>query len=374
MTQKEISELRRHFRPDRLAIARIYGCYVNAGREIISYIDEPLSLMPQSEQEKYLGLIKKSISGSLDRNLVDIIFSTEQVQSGDEHALLMALRQSKLQDAEAREEFFRRVIDGTDMGGSNYVILLAHDTYDVPRKAKDGAEIGSDNVFSYIVCAVCPTKELKAELQFYPGDNEFHTTAPGQIISPTELGFMFPAFDDRTANIYNALFYTRRSGDLHPDFIRSIFNTEVQPSAEEQRESFERALTTALEEECDFGVVQSVCSRLGGEIAAHKEAKIPEPLSCTADELGDILIDCGVSGERVEKFTAACREALGEGASVKPENIIDGKKFTVKSNDLTVSVTPAESFLLETRELDGKKYLLIPVGSTVEVNGLEISI
>ncbi|MBQ4427319.1 MAG: DUF4317 domain-containing protein [Oscillospiraceae bacterium] len=374
MTQKEIGELRRHFRPDRLAIGRIYGCYVNTRREIISFIDEPLSLMPQSEQEKYIALLKKSMSGGLDKNLIDIVFTTEQVRGGDEHALLMAMRQSKLQDKEAREEFFRRVIDSTDMGDSNYVILIAHDTYDVPKKAKDGDFVGSDSVYSYIICAVCPTKELKSELQFFPGDNEFHTTASGQIIAPTELGFIFPAFDRRAANIYNALFFTRRANDIHPDFIQGIFNTEVLPSAQEQRESFERVLTETLEDECDFGVVQAVNGRLGSELAAHKEAKIPEPLCYTADELGDILLDSGVSEERVERFTEACRETLGEGASIKPENVIDGRKFTVRSGDLTVSVTPTESFLLETREVDGKKYLLIPVGSTVEVNGLEIKI
>lgn len=374
MTQKEIGELRRHFRPDRVAINKIYGCYVNTRREIISYIEESAALMPQGEREKYLGLLKKSISGALDKNLIDIVFTTEQVRSGDEHALLMALRQSKLQDAAAREEFYHRVIDSTDMGDTNYVILIAHDTYDVPKKAKDGEDIGSDSVYSYIVCAICPTKELKAELQFFPGDNEFHSTASGQIIAPTELGFSFPSFDNRAANIYNAVFYTRKPSDLHPDFIAGIFNTEVQLSPTEQRESFERALTEGLEDECSFEVVQSVNGRLSTEMQAHKEAKIPEPLSYTADELGDILLDSGVSEEKVERFTSACREMLGDGATIKPENVIDGKKFTVKSGDLTVSVVPTESFRIETREIEGMKYLLIPVGSTVEINGMEIKV
>ena len=55
MNQKEISELRRRFRPERSAIGHIYGCYVNGNREIISYLDESLGTMPQEEAEKYLG-------------------------------------------------------------------------------------------------------------------------------------------------------------------------------------------------------------------------------------------------------------------------------------------------------------------------------
>ena len=98
MTQKEIAELRRRFRPDKSAINHIYGCYVNGNREIISYLDEPLGIMPQEESEKYLSLLKKSLSGTQGKNLIDIVFSTQQVADSEEHRLLMALRDSQLKD------------------------------------------------------------------------------------------------------------------------------------------------------------------------------------------------------------------------------------------------------------------------------------
>ena len=44
MNQKEVSELRRRFRPDKSAVSRIYGCYVSASGEIAAVLDEPLSL------------------------------------------------------------------------------------------------------------------------------------------------------------------------------------------------------------------------------------------------------------------------------------------------------------------------------------------
>ena len=96
MNQKELGELRRRFRPDRSAVSRVYGCYVNSGREIISYLDESLGQMPQEEAEKYLGLLKKALSGTLGKNLIDIVFSTEQVMNGPEHRLLSQLRSSAL--------------------------------------------------------------------------------------------------------------------------------------------------------------------------------------------------------------------------------------------------------------------------------------
>ena len=102
MIQKEVSELRRRFRPDKNAISRVYGCYVNTNREIISYLNEPVGLMTQEESEQYLGLLKKAISGTLGKNLVDIVFSTQLVADSEEHRLLMALRQSALKDTAAR--------------------------------------------------------------------------------------------------------------------------------------------------------------------------------------------------------------------------------------------------------------------------------
>ena len=166
MNQKELGELRRRLRPDKCAIKCIYGCYVNGNKEIVSYLDEPLDRMPEEEAEKYLNLLKKALSGALGRNLIDIVFSTQQVADSDEHRRLMTLRDSKLKDGEVRQEFYQTVIDSLDMGESNYLILLAHDAYDVPHRGRDGEDRADegDTVFSYMVCSVCPVKDGKLEL------------------------------------------------------------------------------------------------------------------------------------------------------------------------------------------------------------------
>ena len=203
MNQRELGELRRRFRPEKSAISRVYGCYVNSSREIIAYIDQSLGLMPQEEAEKYLGLLKKALSGTLGRNLIDIVFSTQQVADSEEHRLLSALRNSELKDAEAREAFYQKVIAALDMGESNYLILLGADAYDVPHRGRDG-ELDRDageEVFRYVVCAVCPVKDGTPELGYFHGENEFHISMEKQIVGQPELGFLFPAFDDRTANL-----------------------------------------------------------------------------------------------------------------------------------------------------------------------------
>ena len=374
MNQKEVSELRRRFRPDRSAISRIYGCYVNGSREIISYLDASLGTMPEEEAEKYLGLLKKALSGTLGRNLVDIVFSTRQVADSEEHRLLTALRDCQLKDAALRQRFYETIIGALELEESNYVILLAHDAYDVPRRAKDDTvqADASDTVFSYFVCCVCPVKDGKPELGYFSGDNEFHSCTPCQVVAQPELGFLFPAFDDRSANLYNALFYARKPDQLHQEVIDAVFHTEPPMSAAEQREAFQGALTDALGEACSMEVAQAVHEGLRERILRHKEEKNPEPLTVAPGEVGAILRESGVAEDMVSAFLAQCGERFGQGAALSPANLIDSGRFELKTAAATLSVDPEQSYLVERRTIDGRSYLLIPVDGDVELNGFGV--
>lgn len=376
MNQKELNELRRRFKLDHNSISRVYGCYVNGNREIISRMDASLGLMTQEEQEMYLGLLKKSLSGSLGRNLIDIVFSTQQVAGSEEHRLLQTLRQSSLQNAAAREALYRKIIDAIDMQDRNYLILLAADTYDVPHKGSDD-EVqadASDRVFQYFLCSICPVKDPEMELRYSNEQKEFHSASTGHIALAPELGFLFPAFDDRAANIYNALFYSKNAALLHQEVIDAVFCVEPPMSAEEQKNVFSTALGDTLQGDCSYDVVQSVHEQLRGRIEEHKESKDPEPLELSVQEVGEILAGSGVPGEKVEAFRAECRRQYGEQAALNPKNIIESKKFQVNTPEVKISVAPEFSYMVETRVIDGRKYLLIPADEGVEVNGINVSI
>lgn len=156
MNQKEINELRRRFRPEKSAISRVYGCYVNSSKEIVSDLDESLGMMPQEESEKYLSLLKKGLSGSLGKNLIDIVFSTQQVVDSEEHRLLTTLRDSQLKDNEARQTFYRKVIDSLDMGDSSYLLLLTCDSYDVPHRGnRSGSLLIIHETVRKLMDAIC---------------------------------------------------------------------------------------------------------------------------------------------------------------------------------------------------------------------------
>lgn len=376
MNQRELNEIRRRMAPNKSNISKIYGCYVNSNQEIISYLEESLGLMPELEMERYMTFLKKSLSGGLGKNLIDIVFSTQQVLDSDEHRLLKSLTDSALKDSAVREQFYQKVMHSLDLDNSNYLILLACDTYDVPYRGKDDEmqADASDIVFQYILCAVCPVRDGKPELGYFSGENEFHGYATNQIVAPPELGFMFPTFDDRTANIYNALFYSRNTAQIHQEFIDAVFHTKAPMSAEEQKETFQSVLAGSLEDVCSYDVIQAVHEQIRERIEQHKERKDPEPLDLTPREVGEILQNNGVPQEQIQAFQEKCGEAFGDGAVLNPRNIIDSSKFELLTPQVKISVDPEFSYMVETKMVDGKKYILIPADDGVEVNGVPVEI
>ena len=374
MNQKELGEIRRRFRPEHNNIQRIYGCYVNSNKEIISTFDESMGLLSQNEGEKFLALLKKSLSGALGKNLLDISFATRQVMDSEEHKLLSALRKSELQDDALRQAFYRCIIDAIDMDERNYLILLAYDVYDVPHYGKDGSrDDEGGELYKYLVCAVCPVKEGKAELGYVAEEKRFHSAAMGQIVTAPELGFLFPTFDDRAANIYHALFYSRSTDDIHGDFVDAVFRTEVPMSAGEQQEKFGQLLTETLDRQCSFDVVQSVQEQLSERIALHKESRDPEPLTLTAAEMGDILENSGAAPEQAEAFCRSCEEQLGRDTPLRPANLTRSR-MQIETPEVKISLDPKYSYLVQSRVIDGHKYVLISADAGVEINGLQVDI
>lgn len=376
MNDKEIGEIRRHLRRDRSNITKIYGCFVNDNREIITEFSQSTGMMPENEGDKYFALFKRVLSGSVGKNLINLSFKTAQVAQGaPEHKLLMDLRECKLSDDELLHGFFQKIIDTVTLEG-NYLILIGCDSYDVPFKGKDDISDAdkSEEVYTYLICAICPVKQTKANLHYVPEEKLFHDGAMNQPVSAPVLGFLFPAFDNRSTNIYNALYYTHDIKVSQDALIEALFNTPVPMPAAEQKKCFEALLTTALGEDCNLDVVQTVHDQLCERIELHKEAKVAEPLLIAKADVKETLASCGVSEEHLAKWSVDYDETFGFEADLHPKNIIDTKRFEVKTPDVSIKVDPTRSDLIETRTIGGVKYIMICADENVEVNGVSIHI
>ena len=372
MTEKDLREIKRRFRPEKSNIPRIVGCFVNSNNQIISEISQPIEFSDSVVSEKLLAVMKKTLSGSIGTSLTEISFSTKEVLEGENHALLMKLRSSSLSDKETLTQFYTKVTESVHFEG-NYVILLANDVYDVFSRGSDGEDSSSSEQFSYVVCAVCEVKSVPEALCFRETDSLFHTATAASLLSSPEMGFMFPAFDDRKTNIYGALYYSRSVADNHPDFVDAIFSKKAPMPPKQQNATFNECLAEALEDECDLDVIRSVHTQISELIETHKDSKNPEPLTITKATVKTVLEGCGIAEEKLEKLDAKMDESFGVGAELSPKNIVNVKKFELVTPDVTIKVNPERKDLITTETIGGVKYILIRATEGVEVNGINVN-
>jgi len=374
MTEKEISEIRRRISMDKCSITDIRGCYVNENKEIISDFNQFLGTVPKDEAADLLAIIKKVLSGQIGKNLIDIEFSTQQVIESDEHTLLMKLRDSELKDDEAVSELYNKIIRSLDIEGK-YLILLTLDKYDVPVYTKDDVKLeDADTVFKYLLCAVCPVNMTKPALSYAVQEQQFRNIKTDWIISNPELGFMFPSFDDREANIYNALMYIKKSSENYEEFIGEIFNTDIPMPADTQKEVFNAIIQETVSEDCSYEVMQTVHNQISEMVAEHKNHKNEPPLTISKNTIKNVLEYCKVPEPKIESFEKQYDESFGKDTRLSPKNVVDVKKFEMKTADITIKVNPERLDLIKTKIINGQKYIIIRAEDNVEVNGVSISI
>ena len=374
MNEKEIAEIKRRFNPKRSNITRIRGCCVSTEKAILSEFDQTLSFLTEDESEKILSILKKTLSGYLGRTLVDIEFSTKQVLEAPEHKTLMDIRSSGLADDDAVKSLFERIIETVEMD-TNYVIILANDKYDVPSHGVDGEKTDESNeVFNYFVCAICPIKTSKSQLGFYISGNPFRSVAADTVVCAPELGFMFPTFDDRTANIYKTMLYTKNTEADNSVFVDKLFGTLAPIPAELQKETFGSILEETADAECNLHLVKSLHNQIVEMIEEHKESGEDEPLMLDKKQISEVLGASGITEEQITAFEEKFESEFGEQKEISPRNLLDTKTFSVKTADVVIKVNPKRTDLIKTRVIDGEKYILISAEENVEVNGVNISI
>lgn len=374
MNEKEVAEIRRRFNPQKTNISRIQGCYVNEEGKILTEFSQPLVTLLEEETQAVLTLLKKALSGSLDKNLINLEFPNAEIIGGQKHKNLLSLRDSALNDTVALHSLFENIVSSIGLHES-YIIIAGFDTYDVFRYTEDGKrEDDSEEQFGYFVCAVCPLKLTKPALSFTAYDNAFHSIAASSAISSPELGFMFPAFDDRAANIYGTLFYTKDSSIDRSETVNALFSAELPMPADSQKDNFDTILTRSLGDQCDIEMVKGVNSRISDMLTEHKEQKNPDTLTLSLDDISDILRSCDASNDKIEAFAAKYGEIFGEKTRLSARNIVDPRHFSVNMTDVSIRVNPEKSGLLSTGVIDGTRYILVRAEEAVEVNGITINI
>ena len=373
MIKQEINEIKRLFTPNSCSITRICGCYVDGEKNKKTDFKEAFLSLPEEEIFKYFELLRKTLSGSIGKNLLNLEFPTDTELEGGTQESLLKLRDSKLKDDALLEEFYDRVIGSYEYVG-NYLILLIHDAYDVPGKALDGMTMddASDTVFEYLLCCICPVALSKPGLSYDASLNEFHNRIRDWVVNMPETGFLFPSFNDRATDIHSTLFFNKNPEEPHSEFVEGILGCSLPLSAGSQKETFQTIIEETLGEDCEYEVVKSIHENLAEMIEEHKE--IPEPLTLDKKEVKNLLEKSGVEEEKLKDFDALYDAAAGDDTALFVSNVASTRSFEVKTPDVVVKVNPDRADLVNTMMVDGRRCLVIEINDQVEVNGINVSV
>ncbi len=369
MVKKEISELKRLYTPSSCSITRICGCYVDGEKNKKTQLKEAFLSLPEEDMFKYFEILRKTLSGTLGKNLINLDFPLDTEKEGGTQEFLLNLRNSRLQDDELLEAFYDRIIETYEYTG-NYLILLIHDAYDIPGRTSDGLNMddASDEVYHYILCSICPVDLSKPGLSYNEIENTFQNRTRDWVVGMPELGFLFPAFNDRSTDIHSTLYYSKNANDLHDSFIEQLLGCPLPLAADFQKETFQTIIEETLGDACSYDTVKTIHENLSEMLEEHKDA--PEPLILDKYQVKSLLENSGVEQEQMEAFDKHFDETAGEKTAIFASNIINSRAFEVKTPDVILKINPDRTDLVETRQIDGRQCLVIAIDGGIEVNGI----
>lgn len=373
MTRKELNEIKLQYTLEDCGILRLCGCYVDGERNKITQFNENFLNLPEEEKHKYFDIFKKTLSGTPGKNLVDMKFNVDAYADEGARTFLMNLRDSGLKDDRLLNEFYDRIINNYSYVG-NYLILLINQVYDIPAVTTDNIEMddASDEVYSYILCSICHVNLSKPGLGYDEEDNNFHDKKQNHMVDVPDVGFLFPAFNKRSADEDMTLFYTKDVSEFEDGLIDCLLDCAVPLPAKQQKETFTSLVNEALGEEADLEIVKNIHENLE-QIIEEKKQESPAPVMLDKTEMKDLLEKSGVKEEKLENFEEHFEMAAGEHGKLVASNVSSGKKFEVKTPDVVIKINSDKTDIVSTQVIDGRQCLVIQIDERLEVNGISVN-
>lgn len=373
MTRKELNEIKSQYTLEDCGILRLCGCYVDGERNKITQFNENFLNLPEEEKHKYFDIFKKTLSGTPGKNLVDMKFNVDAYADEGARTFLMNLRDSGLKDDRLLNEFYDRIINNYSYVG-NYLILLINQVYDIPAVTTDNIEMddASDEVYSYILCSICHVNLSKPGLGYDEEDNNFHDKKQNHMVDVPDVGFLFPAFNKRSADEDMTLFYTKDVSEFEDGLIDCLLDCAVPLPAKQQKETFTSLVNEALGEEADIEIVKNIHENLE-QIIEEKKQESPAPVMLDKTEMKDLLEKSGVKEEKLENFEEHFEMAAGEHGKLVASNVSSGKKFEVKTPDVVIKINSDKTDIVSTQVIDGRQCLVIQIDERLEVNGISVN-
>ena len=325
ITKGDVQELRRRLKKKECTFDRMCGCYVNSGKQIVLKFTDMFSELEEDEYFKYLEIAKKTISGTLGSNLLELEFDRNEA-SDERRTYLLTLRDSKLAHEELLDRLYEKVIEEYSYPG-NYLILVYHDIYDVPSKAASGEEQEeSEEIYEYMLCAVCPVDLAKPALGYKEDENRIGARDRDWVVGLPDLGFVYPAFSDRGSDVNAVMYYVRTGRPSHAEFIENVLGCISQRTAAEDKLAFRNVVIDAFgedEEQADeaFFKMQRTISAM---VAEREEDESLPPVELTAEAVSGLAAEAEVPEKVREQIEKSYAHTFGEQPPAA-HNVLDSR-------------------------------------------------
>lgn len=400
-------ELKKRFKKESCSIDRLAGCYVDANKNKAIKFNEIFLNMDDEEFYKYLEIAKKTLTGTLGNNILELDFPLEEEATGGKQHFLYALRNDGLSSDDLLDRLYDLIIDSYNYVG-NYLILVFHDTYDIITKTSDNMKLDeSEEVYEYLLVSICPVVLSKAGLGVREDENRIGARIRDWIVGVPDLGFLFPAFDNRSADIHKVDYFIRDAKDSHSEVISDVLGCAPRMTATEQRNTFSAIVKSAFANDTENGeealinIQESFNARINtGEELTESEIN---SIILTPETMDEILIENNIEGEKARVIKEVTLDEFMEELPLV-SNLIDNKALAAnererekkelvkevaslknkvseleeatsssESGDVSIFVYPERADEIHTEIIDDKKYILIPVddNSSVKVNGVD---
>ncbi|MBR1507956.1 MAG: DUF4317 domain-containing protein [Eubacterium sp.] len=378
MIKKEINEIKSLFDTIQdCGITRLAGCYVDGEKVKVKTFSGPFYNLPEEEMHKYLEIFRKTLSGTPGKNLLDMEFKNPENETEYGRNMLISLKKSELKDDSLLDQFYDKVIETYEYTG-NYLILLIHQAYDVPGVTTDGIEMedASDEVYSYILCSICPMKLTKPGLGFDDALGEIHTLPQIFAVELPYDGFLFPAFNERSSDDNALLYSSKRSDMLQDSFLENVLDVTTALPPKQQKEGFTEFVSEVLGDERNFETVLSIQENLKDTVQNKKTENAGETIFFDKDTVRNVFEKSGVSREKLETFDKKFDERFeSEGVTERKlfaENVAPVRNFEVRNKNMVLRVSSKHTDIIDTRVIDGKKCLVIELTDDLTVNGIPV--
>lgn len=328
MRKKDILELKKRFKKDSCTFTRMSGCYVDADKRVILDFSRTFLNLEEEEFFKYLEIAKKVLSGTIGNNLLELNFPNYEEGEGGKQYSLMQLKKSALKDDAMLKDFYQSIIDSYDYTG-NFLILLFHDAYDVITRTKDNSKLDeSEEVYEYILCAICPVSLAKPGLSYFEDGNRIGARVRDWIVEMPSVGFVFPAFIERSSDVNSVMYYTKNPKNSHPEIMEETLGCGSKQTAAEQKEAFTNIIINAVggDEKKSSEVIMEIQENLNNIVDEHESIsdKDDDPVTLTNDTILDVLADSGISEEVTSKIEKCYTAEFGDEPPVV-EYLLDNK-------------------------------------------------